>query len=57
MSAGRVELDPPRLDDALCVGQDKNQCWLRHSSRNFPLKLSMNAFSTGFPGLMKWSCT
>ena len=27
-----------------------NQCSLRHSSRNLPLKLSMYAFSFGLPG-------
>ena len=27
------------------------------SSLSLPLKLSMNAFSTGFPGRMNWSCT
>lgn len=34
-----------------------NHCALRHSSRNFPLKLSMKAFSVGLPGRMKWSFT
>ena len=31
----------------------ENQCMLRHSSRNFPLKLSLVAFCQGFPGAMK----
>lgn len=33
----------------------RNQCSLRHSSRNRPLKLSMYAFSIGLPGRMKLS--
>ena len=28
----------------------RNQCSFKHSSRNLPLKLSINAFCTGFPG-------
>lgn len=34
-----------------------NQCSFRHSSRNLPLKLSMQAFSFGLPGRMNDSCT
>jgi hypothetical protein len=41
-----------------CASCDvRNQCSFRHSSRNLPLKLSINAFWTGFPGWMKWSVT
>src|SRR5207245_124508 len=35
----------------------RNQCSFKHSSRILPLKLSMNAFWTGFPGSMKCSFT
>src|SRR2546430_16131430 len=35
--------------------RSRNQCWFKHSSRNLPLKLSTNAFSTGLPGSMKSS--
>ena len=31
----------------------ENECMLRHSSRNFPLKLSLVALCQGFPGAMK----
>ena len=34
-----------------------NRCTFRHSSARRPLKDSMWAFSTGFPGRMKSSCT
>ena len=34
-----------------------NRCSFRHSSLNRPLKLSMYAFSTGFPGVMNASFT
>jgi hypothetical protein len=34
-----------------------NQFVFRHSSRNFPLKLSTKAFCTGLPGWMKRSST
>ena len=32
----------------------RNQCSFRHSSRKRPLKLSMYAFSIGFPGRMRF---
>ncbi len=35
----------------------RNQCSFKHSSRNLPLKLSINAFWTGFLGWMKCSRT
>ncbi len=34
-----------------------NQLWFKHSSRNFPLKLSMKAFCTGLPGSIKCNAT
>jgi hypothetical protein len=34
-----------------------NQFWFMHSSRNFPLKLSMNPFCIGLPGSTKCSHT
>ena len=40
-----------------CAIDSKLSYTSRHSSRSRPLKLSMNAFSTGLPGRMKSSAT
>jgi len=37
----------------LCASETfKNQWVFRHSARNLPFRLSMNALSVGFPGIM-----
>jgi len=43
--------------DRIASARPRNQLWFRHSSRSFPLKLSMNAFRTCLPGWMKRSST
>lgn len=42
----------PVADAETNFGQKRNQCWLRQSSREVPLKLSMKAFCMGLPGWM-----
>jgi hypothetical protein len=36
---------------------ERNQCSLKHSSRNLPLKLSITPFWTGFPSWMRCGLT
>ena len=57
LSVGKMTLRPY---GALNYSQNSaarvtNQCWLRHSSRKRPLKLSTNAFCDGLPGSMNRS--
>lgn len=46
-----------RIDDRLRVRDRFEGGHVRHSSRRRPLKLSIIAFSTGFPGRMKFKAT
>jgi hypothetical protein len=52
---GQVHVRPVRPNGCMMIWLSRfwreAQCRLRHSSRNFPLKLSMYALSTGLPAL------
>src|SRR5262249_40749227 len=52
-----IVIEPPRLDLRLGTAIDANWCTFKHSSSRRPLNASRNAFSTGFPGRIKSSCT
>ena len=57
MRAVVIVIHPPGFDDGLGLDERGELVHSKHSSRSRPLHDSMKAFSTGFPGRMKSSCT